>query len=186
MNSVGLLLQEFYNKFVFCFASIRAGFWKMFLKKVGKKVYIMHSCMISSPSGIEIGDHVCINHHTTISGIGLLKIGSFVMIGPNCNILTANHGFSDHTKPMMFQKAVLGRIEIEDDVWLGANVVILPNVKIGRGAIIGANAVVTEDVPAYAVVGGVPAKLIKYRFSKDEIERVKDKAFYGYSYQKSL
>ncbi|MDD5476675.1 MAG: acyltransferase [Candidatus Omnitrophica bacterium] len=152
------------------------------MKRMGKKVYIMNSCMIGSPSGIEIGDHVCINHHTTISGIGSLKIGSFVMIGPNCNILTANHGFSDLGKPMMFQDIAIGSVEIGDDVWLGANVVILPNVKIGRGAIVGANAVVTEDVPAFAIVGGVPARLIKYRFSQEGMEKAKNETFLNDSY----
>lgn len=169
MNNLIKICQKYYNMIIFGVSYLRAGFWRLFVKKMGKDVYIMGSCMIGSPSGIEIGDHVCINHHTTISGIGALKIGSFVMIGPNCNIITANHGFSDSSRPMMFQGVVSGPVEIGDDVWLGANAVILPNVKIGRGAIIGANAVVTDNVPAFAIVGGVPAKLIKYRFSKEEI-----------------
>lgn len=163
---------------------MRARFWKLFIKKMGKKVFIMDSCIISSPLGIEIGDHVCINHHTTISGKGSLKIGNFIMIGPNCNILTADHGSKNQTEPMMFQEIVYGPVEIEDDVWLGANVVILPNVKIGRGAIVGANAVVTKNVPAFAIVGGVPAKLIRYRFSKEEMEKLKNETFRSYNYPK--
>lgn len=61
-------------------------------------------------------------------------------------------------------------VEIGNDVWIGANVIILPGVKIGNGAIIAAGAVVSKDVPAYSIVGGVPAKIIKYRFEKNEIE----------------
>ena len=61
---------------------------------------------------------------------------------------------------------------IGDDVWIGTNVVILPGVHIGQGAIIGAGAVVTKDVPPYACVGGVPAKLLKYRFPKETIEKL--------------
>ena len=169
MHMIVNFIQKIYNGLIFRVAFVRASFWKIFIRKMGKKVYIMHSCMISSPAGIEIGDNVCINHHTTITGRGSLKIGNFVMIGQNCSILTGSHGFADSTKPMMFQGQICGPIEIGDDVWLGANVVVLPNVKIGRGAIVGANAVVTEDIPEFAIVGGVPAKLIRYRFSGEEL-----------------
>jgi len=61
------------------------------------------------------------------------------------------------------------KVIIENDVWIGANSVIMPGVKVGNGAIIGANAVVTKDVPDYAIVGGVPAKIIKYRFDEKTI-----------------
>jgi maltose O-acetyltransferase len=144
---------------------------------MGKYVYIMKGCYLMSPAGIEIGHHVSINHHATLSGQGRLVIGNYVLIGPNCNVLTSNHGFSDWKKPILIQSVCVGPITIEDDVWLGANVVVLPNVKIGRGAIVGANAVVTKDVEAYSIVGGVPAKLIKYRFPAEEIEQARNIMF---------
>ncbi len=114
--------------------------------------------------------------------MGSLKIGNFVMIGPNCNIITANHGFADHAQPMMFQDAVPEPVKIEDDVWLGSNVVILPNVTVGRGAIIGANSVVTRDVPAFAIVGGVPTKVIRYRFPEEKMEELKSEVFRSEDY----
>ena len=64
------------------------------------------------------------------------------------------------------------KVIIKNDVWIGANSVIMPNITIGNGAIIGASAVVTKDVPDYAIVAGVPAKIIKYRFSQDIIDRL--------------
>jgi len=184
MKSIIHFIQKGYNKIIFFIAFLRAGFWRMFIKKMGKKVYIMHSCMITSPLDIEIGDHVCINHHTSISGRGFLKIGNFVMIGQNCSIQAGGHVFNDSTRPMMFQGQRSGPIEIGDDVWLGANVVVLPNVKIGRGSIIGANAVVTKDVPEFAIMGGVPAKLIRYRFSQEEKEKAKNTIFQSSDYMK--
>lgn len=63
-----------------------------------------------------------------------------------------------------------GKIVIENDVWIGANAMILSGVKIGNGAVVAAGSVVTKDVPPYAIVGGVPAKIIRYRFSRDEID----------------
>ena len=66
------------------------------------------------------------------------------------------------------------KVIIGNDVWIGENVTLLPSVKIGNGAIISAGSIVTKDVPDYAIVGGVPAKIIKYRFSKEEIKILND------------
>ena len=85
--------------------------------------------------------------------------------------------FKDWGKPIRFQAFESGPVIIEDDVWLGANVVVLPNVKIGKGAIIGANAVVTKNVAPYSIMGGVPAKFIKYRFSSDDIVEAEQNSF---------
>ncbi|MBW6442120.1 chloramphenicol acetyltransferase, partial [Patescibacteria group bacterium] len=72
---------------------------------------------------------------------------------------------------------------IEDGVWIGANVMILPGVHVGQGAVIGANAVVSKDVKPYEIVGGVPAKHIKYRFSEQEKD-VADKSGWGANVKK--
>lgn len=142
---------------------MRAFFWSFFCKKMGENVTIMSNCMIYSPGGIEIGDYASINHHTVISGQGGLRIGKYVMIGNNVHVLTSLHGFQRRDIPMRFQAIEYGKVIIEDDVWIGTNAVVMPGVTIGKGAIVGANAVVTKDVRTYSIVGGVPAKLIKYR-----------------------
>lgn len=88
-------------------------------------------------------------------------------MGPDVVIISHNHIFSDLTKPMTLQGLEKPRrVIIEDDVWIGARVIILPGRKIGKSAIIGAGSVVTKDVPEYAIVGGNPSRILKYRGSK--------------------
>jgi maltose O-acetyltransferase len=93
-----------------------------------------------------------------------LKVGKDVMMGPFVVIIGDNHEFASRDIPMRLQKKrVYPPVVIEDDVWIGASTIILPGIRIGRGAIIGAGAVVTKDVPPYAICGGNPARVIKYR-----------------------
>ena len=159
------IIRDLYNRFIFTVAILRALTWGLFLKKKGKGVYILEGCRLYNPRGIEIGDYSGINHHSELAGTGGLIIGKHVMIGPHCQILTSKHRNDDWRKPMSKQGFMTGRVVIGDDVWIGTNVIVLPNVTIGRGAILGAGTVVTKDVKPYSVVGGIPAKQIKFRFS---------------------
>lgn len=94
---------------------------------------------------------------------GPLKIGDNVMMGPNVTILTHTHNIERTDIPMGQQGMRVAEVVIGNDVWIGMRVIIMPGVKVGDGAVIGAGAVVTKDVPAFAVVGGVPARIIKFR-----------------------
>ena len=85
------------------------------------------------------------------------------MMGPNVTILTHTHNIERTDIPMGQQGMRGAEVVIGNDVWIGMRVIIMPGVKVGDGAVIGAGAVVTKDVPAFTVVGGVPAKIIKYR-----------------------
>lgn len=85
-------------------------------------------------------------------------------MGAECIVYTKNHAFSNLDTPMMYQGYLETKpVYIEDDVWIGGRVIILPGRRIGKGAIVGAGSVVTKDVPDYAIVGGNPAKVLKYR-----------------------
>lgn len=117
---------------------------------------------------IEVGDNAAFNTnvHINASVGGKIKIGQWCLVGPNVVMRTAGHKYDDPLTFIRMQGHVISDIYIEDDVWIGANAVILGGVRIGRGAIVGAGAVVTKDVPSLAVVVGVPAKVIKFRGEK--------------------
>jgi maltose O-acetyltransferase len=85
------------------------------------------------------------------------------MIAPEVIILTLGHRHDSIETPMCGQGGYATKVIIEDDVWIGIRVIVLPGVKIGKGSIVGAGAVVTKDVPPWTIVGGVPAKVIKRR-----------------------
>ena len=110
------------------------------------------------------------------SGIGInaqigkhTHIGNDVMMGPDCIIYTVMHNYERTDIPMMDQGYTpVMPVTIGNDVWIGSRVTIMPGVTLGDGCVVGAGAVVTRDVPPYAVVGGVPAKIIKYRNQSQE------------------
>lgn len=129
----------------------------------------MKGVKIMSPQKVEIGHNVLLNQETKIGAQNGVTIGNYVLISYNVNLVSADHSFQNPSFPILKQGLYGGPIKIEDDVFIGANAVVLPGVKIGRGAIVGANAVVTKNVEPYTIVGGVPAKFIKYRFNKKEI-----------------
>ena len=128
-----------------------------------------------SYGSIELGDNVFIGGQAWFScAFGRISIGSYVMFGPGVRILGGNHRFDSVGKAMYGDiHKVEGEdpgVIVRDDVWVGANAIILAGVEVGEGAIIGAGSVVTKSVPPYAIVGGVPAKIIRMRFTPGDIE----------------
>ena len=116
---------------------------------------------IGNGSNIRIGKDCQINEDVFIQGA---VIGDCVMIAPHTAILMASHNFSDLNRPMVYQGEDRGEPPvIEDDVWIGRNVVVMPGVRIGKGSIVGSGAVVTKNVEPFSIMGGVPARLIKKR-----------------------
>jgi acetyltransferase-like isoleucine patch superfamily enzyme len=114
---------------------------------------------------ISIGDNVSIGDESHISAINRIEIGNNVLTGKKITITDNSHGKTDikilSLPPSIRPLYSKGPVIIEDGVWIGDKVTILPNVRIGKNAIIAANAVVTKDVPSNCVVGGIPAKVIK-------------------------
>ena len=142
---------------------------KQFFYSIGRNVNVEHGAYFGSGCLIEIGDN---------SGIGVdchipadIRIGNDVMMGPQVLIIgrNQNHRFDDVGIPMRLQgyEDALP-VVIEDDVWLGARVIVLPGIRIGRGSVIGAGAVVTKDVPPFAICAGNPARIIRFRNDSKE------------------
>ena len=127
---------------------------------LGKKSVIESYCCINNAVGdVTIGNHTRIGIHCTV--IGPVCIGNHVNLAQGITVTALNHNFEDTTKRIDEQGISTKPVVIGDDVWIGANAVILPGVTIGRHVVVAAGAVVTKDVPDNCVVGGVPAKVIK-------------------------
>jgi galactoside O-acetyltransferase len=123
------------------------------------------SLMACDDGSIQIGDRVALNANVYINAClgGRIVLGNDVSIGPNTVLRASDHITTDLDVPINQQGHTGGEIYIEDGVWLGGNVTTVGGVRIGKGAVVAAGAVVTSDVEPFTIVGGVPAKFIKKR-----------------------
>jgi acetyltransferase-like isoleucine patch superfamily enzyme len=115
---------------------------------------------------LTIGNHVSMNFDCHIGCVERVEIGNNVLFASRVFVTDHFHGTTDSRRmleipPSLRLLSTKGAVVIEDDVWLGEGVCVMPGVRIGRGAVIGANAVVTKNIPPYAVAAGIPAKIIK-------------------------
>ncbi|PIP05969.1 MAG: transferase [Syntrophobacterales bacterium CG_4_8_14_3_um_filter_49_14] len=154
-------------------------------RSIGDGVVIEPGVLVFHPENIEIGEDVYIGHYTILKGYyrgrmaigsgawigqqcffhsgGNLIIGKNVGIGPGVKIITSYHAEEGISKPILHSRIEFSPVVIEDDADIGIGAIILPGVLIGRGAQVGAGAVVTRNVSAYAVVAGAPAQLLRMR-----------------------
>ncbi|MCB0745406.1 MAG: acyltransferase [Ignavibacteriae bacterium] len=130
--------------------------------EIGLKTHVdAFSVFYPSKHKIIIGNYCGVNPGAKL--YGKIQIGDYVMVGPNVAIIGGNHNFDSTETPMRTQGGTNKGIVIENDVWIGANATILDGVKISKGSIIAAGAVVTKDTKPFSINGGVPAKFIKSR-----------------------
>jgi len=143
---------------------IRGKLYSHLLNDSGKNLRISHGVQIKNPDNVTIGDNCYLG-----DGVHLyawhekITLGDNVLIAAGTKIITRKHDFSNDLLSIAEQGYTNAPVIIEDDVWIGFNVVILPGVVIGEGSIIGAGAVVTKSVKPYSIMGGVPARLIRKR-----------------------
>jgi acetyltransferase-like isoleucine patch superfamily enzyme len=136
--------------------------------RVGARTLVMHGAVLHvynfrdlPHAGISIGEDSLIGEYTVIRGQGGVRIGNRVYTSPMVQIVAVNHVFDDPATSFVDQGITTEGIVIEDDVWIGSGAVITDGVRIGAGAVVAAGAVVTSDVVAGTVVGGVPARFLR-------------------------
>lgn len=164
---------EFVNGFIYYYLNKRRfkkiefpliKFRRVFIRnkhviEFGKNITLAHNCFIS-PVSLRVGNNCWLGVNNFICG--KVEIGNDVILGPNVSIPGATHSVNSN-RPFIGSPAHIEGTTIEDSVWVGSNSTIIDGIKIGKGAVIAANSAVTKDVPPYAVVAGVPARILRYR-----------------------
>ena len=135
---------------------------------IGENTFVMHGAVLHvynfrdlPHAFIRIGRDSLIGELNVLRGQGGITIGDRVYTAPLVQLLAVNHRFTDPNRPMVEQGITAEGIVVEDDVWIGAGAIITDGVHIGKGAVVAAGAVVTKNVPAHTVVGGIPARVLK-------------------------
>lgn len=143
---------------------------------LSEKVHIYRGTIIEVNRGakVAIGAGTHIQAGCVLNGlVGDLRIGRDVMVGPHCGFFSYQHRTDDLSRPMCRQELTSkGDIVIEDDVWLGMGAKVMDGVRIGRGSVIGASAVVTNDIPPYSIALGVPACVVRKRGTEESRARM--------------
>lgn len=158
-------MSPFLTKIFYCRSFIR-------FKSFGTNIMFSKGGKFIRPIEIRFGSNIFINSSFHISARNL-SFGSNIMIGPGLVIECDNHEYH-HTGKTMFEtrnNRIIGNVTIENDVWIGANVVILPSVVIGEGSIVGAGSIVSKSLPPYTICVGNPCKPIKCRFNPEELPK---------------
>ena len=150
-------------------------FYKKMLRGCGSNVRFSALTSDFTYRNVTIGNDVYIGPHALfLCTESQIFIGNKVLFGPHVTIIGGDHRITDVGR---FIYDVLDKhpeddqdVHIEDDVWIGTNTTLLKGVTVGRGAVVAAGALVVKDIPPYAIVGGVPAKVLKYRFTPEQIQ----------------
>ena len=179
MKKINSLLIACYRLVPYLMNKLYEPIFKGLMSHCGKDVYLRPlTCDIKGLENLTIGDGTFIPRNSTFFCTSApLTIGKKVVFGPNPIIMTGDHRIDLIGR---YIEDVRGKdklpendqpVVIDDDDWCGANVVILKGVTLGRGSVVAAGAVVTKSFPPYSIIGGVPAKLIKMRFTPEQIEQ---------------
>jgi acetyltransferase-like isoleucine patch superfamily enzyme len=158
---------EFARRRAFCRWPVHGNVLEAFREgrlEVGEHTLFEPGVWITAPGSarIRIGSGSFLNINVMVAAVDLVEIGDHCMLANGCFVTDGNHRFDDPTQPVTYQGfTTKGPTRIGDNVWCGAHVVVTSGVTIGERAVVGANSVVTTDVPPYSIVGGVPARVLK-------------------------
>lgn len=165
---VHIVLEEYLGWLVrslpgFIGIGVRWLVYRLLFQKLDAFAFIYAGVYLTHTYGIRAGKSLAINSGALLDGRGGITLGDSVLIGPYAIIASSNHAYKQLDQPISSVNHLMEPVTIGDDVWIGAHAVITGGVAIGSHAVIAAGAVVTSDVEAYQVVGGVPAKVISDR-----------------------
>lgn len=144
----------------------RALYYRPILKRIIKKgdnIEIKLPIKIVNPQNVTLNNNIYIGPEAWISAHANVEFESGVIVGPRLKVYTANHNYLSEISIPYDGVTVLKEVKVGKNTWIGGDVIILPGVKIGEGVVVGGGSVVTKNVPDYAIIGGNPAKVIKYR-----------------------
>lgn len=150
------------------FEKERQRILKKLMPDLGENVSVLAPINADYGTLTRIGDETFINHNAYFMDGGTITIGSHCFIGPNCGLYTANHPLLAQERNQGYETA--RPIVIEDNVWIGADVTILPGVTIGAGSVIGAKSLVNKDIPDHVLAVGNPCKVLRKISEKDSIK----------------
>jgi acetyltransferase-like isoleucine patch superfamily enzyme len=142
---------------------LRSALYRLLFARLDGFCLIYPGARISHAYGIRAGPGLALNSGVFLDGRGGLELGANVLIGPNAVVLSTRHRFDDPALPISAQGVELAPTAIGDDVWIGANAVVLAGVRVASGTVVAAGAVVASDTEAWSIVGGVPARVIGAR-----------------------
>jgi acetyltransferase-like isoleucine patch superfamily enzyme len=142
---------------------LKATFLRLNGARIGARVVFYPGVWIAPGRGLTLKDDVDLALDVYIESSGGVEIGARVLVGPRTCIISANHAVPLGRARIFGAGRVEAPVVIEDDVWLGANVMVLPGVRIGEGAVVGAGSVVTKSIPPMTVAVGNPARVVRER-----------------------
>lgn len=157
------LLEHYRAKNGLLGIAVRYALLRSIAENCGDNVVIYANAYLLSPEKMSFGSNVSVHPMCYLDATGGLTIGNDVSIAHGVTVMTTSHLYTDTQVPIKDQGCAAASVVIEDDVWIGAKASVLMGNRVAKGAIIGAGAVVTHDVPAYHIVAGVPAKTIRLR-----------------------
>jgi acetyltransferase-like isoleucine patch superfamily enzyme len=160
------MLRKVYRLILFLPDKLKKNYYiwrvRLSVKECGKSLFVSHKCSFGAKT--IIGNYCSFNGMNSVGG-GRVTIGNYFHSGIECMLITGNHNYEGEMIPYD-DTFVYKEITIGDCVWFGNRVIVVGNVNIGEGAIVAAGSVVVKDVPPLAIVGGNPARIIKYRDSE--------------------
>lgn len=169
------MLYLILHKFVVFYRRLQWKYIKKRLAHCGEDVTFGQGFVLEGPENMTFGSHIYVGIRAVfLSTNSKLTLGNYAMLGQNVNIITGDHRSDIVGLPMIEVQEKLPEndadVTIEDDVWIGANSTILKGVTIGRGSIVSAGSVVTKSIPPYSICAGTPARVLKQRFTSEQIE----------------